>query len=333
MNLQEALKLAKLATSKDSPNLKLKSKDGIVSVSARKQAFHIEARAECANELNCAVDANKIIGAVAKFGESITQDGDTVKLKQGRSRATIHATDASAFPDAPSLSDEFVDIPGDIIDMISRVSFAAAKDDVRAFLNGVYIETKGGVAYAVATNGQRMAWLERGIDSDVETSFIMSIDAISALVAVSPESLSIGHIAHGDSGDASISIMPIDGKYAPWRKVIPEPCNKIEIDKAVILDALQKISVVSNDRLQVGAISFNPESIVLSSNLPDGSEAVAEVDADSPEQMDIGINVKYLAEAISSMSGDTVYIDYSDPKKAIHFTDGDLNVIVMPVVL
>lgn len=331
MTLLEAIKLAKLAA-KDITNLKFVSTDGIVSVTGFSRAYTITAQAECASNINCAADAAKIHSAVQRFGDSIEQADNQLKLKQGRSRATI-PTMSDNFPESPRQSDGAVSVSGDIVNMIDRIAFAAAKDDVRAVLNGVYIEVKDNKAYAVATNGQRMAWLEQDIDSDAETSFILSQAAINPLIAVSPESIEFGYIAKGISQEAEISILPIDGKYVPWRKVIPESKHTVTVEKDSMLDALQKISVVSTDKLQKGIIHFSDGEIVLNSNLQDGSEAEAGFDADIPAQMEIGINVKYLAEAVSAMKGDDVTISYTDNRTAIHFTDGELNVIVMPVVM
>lgn len=331
MNLLESIKLAKLAA-KDITNLKFVSNDGIVTVTGFSRAFSITAQAECASELNCTADASKILAAVQKFGDSIEQVDGQLKLKQGRSRATIPVM-SDNFPEQPRQSDDAIAVSGDIVNMIERVAFAAAKDDVRAVMNGVYVEVKDGKAYAVATNGQRLAWLEKDIESDAETSFILSQNAISPLIAVNPETIEFGYVAKGIGQEAEISIVPVDGKYVPWRNVIPKQSHSIRVAREDALDALQKISVVSTDRLQKGIITFGNSEIVLNSNLQDGSEAEAGFDADVIAEMEIGINVKYLAEAVSAMKGDDVTISYTDNWTAIHFTDGELNVIVMPVVM
>lgn len=329
MKLTQAVKLAKLATERGGmfDKIGLVSDGSLVHVRASNPRMAIAATAPYSGEINAAVNGDKLAAAISKFGDDAELiGGENVTIKAGRSRVTIESTSADDMFYMPT-NGESAAAPDCIISMIQRVAFSAADGDVRHYLNGVYICAENDEAVAVATDGHRMAWLST--ESDSEFAAIIPRESITALTAVGG-SVSVGRAVMANTDDCTIAIQPIDGKYPDWRRVIPKHAHTAEVSRADMLDALGKVSIVANEKTLAAKMAIRRGDITITVDHVGANNAEAVISASASADMDIGINVRYLAEAVQTM-GDTVTIGYTDAGSALSMTDGDLRCIIMPV--
>ena len=134
---------------------------------------------------------------------------------------------------------------------LKAVMLAAAKTDVRYYLNGVMVRN-GEVA---ATNGHMMLLIKsEGIKSDGE--YIIDNDTLKMLVTSHKGIKGYIHVAVVDSmtitGKNKISITPVDGKFPDINRVIPqETSGEIAHFNAEYLLACQKANEEFLDSKQV----------------------------------------------------------------------------------
>src|SRR5690606_7887999 len=87
-------------------------------------------------------------------------DGRTARIESGRSRFEIHTMDAEDFPALPEVEEGSLwRISQRVLRrMIRLTSFAAATDDSRPFLTGVFVEVEGENVTFVATDSSRLSY-------------------------------------------------------------------------------------------------------------------------------------------------------------------------------
>jgi DNA polymerase-3 subunit beta len=113
----------------------------------------------------------------------------------------------------------------------------------------------------------------------------------------------------------------MDGKFpAGYKGVIPDAASiEILLDKQNIRAALQRVSILANEKFKGVRIEATNKSIVLSSENPEQEEAKETIEHKSPSQENIkivaGFNAGYLIEAINACSGDEIVIGLNGPKE------------------
>ena len=328
MDILNAVKLAKMATGRNLPayeNIAIVNGEKMIATNGM---IRMEIDVDMGG-IDCAVDGSKLSASLGKFrSPSFEHSDNKLTIKEGRSRASIPYTPSSEFPVFMESANGTI-APVELITSIKRVAFAAADGDVRGYLNGVYVGSIGGKAVAVASNGHVISYSK--IDDACEyRPAIIPIQAISAIDSIKATSIEIGTKIVFNGDDVELTVNPIDGKYPDWERVIPKISQTLTVNRAALIDALGKVSIVSNEKMQAGMMSITKGSITISTHHSE-SEAQAMLDCQATADIDIGVNIRYLIDAATAIEGDTITIKYSDPLTALMFVSDSLSVVVMPM--
>jgi DNA polymerase-3 subunit beta len=229
--------------------------------------------------------------------------------------------------------------------LLGRVEFAMAHQDVRYFFNGLLLDFDGDRLSAVATNGQRLAHAEMLVDAhDVgHIQAIVPRKSISELLklvkldgdielTVTREHLCI------ELGEARFTTKLVDATYPDYSKAIPRNGDKFAlIPRAELKDALVRMSIVSNELYHNVKLSFSSGQLHLSTHNSMREEAEEVLDMFyTGEPVEIGFNVSYLIEILSTMRGEQVQMVLSDSGSAVLFEDpddGSAEYVVSPMVI
>jgi DNA polymerase-3 subunit beta len=97
----------------------------------------------------------------------------------------------------------------------------------------------------------------------------------------------------------------IDGDFPDYTKVIPKGNpNTARIERDELLQALRRVSILSNERYKGIKMDFSAAKISLSANNPDLGEAVEEIEAEyKGKPMSIGFNARYLLDVLGVLGG------------------------------
>lgn len=100
-------------------------------------------------------------------------------------------------------------------DTLRAALIAASTEQVRYYLNGVYVDPKG---YLVSTDGHRLFCAKLDLtDVPPFDGWIMSREALKrALTGYKAQTINICPNRIGD-----IACSPVDGNYPDWRRVVP----------------------------------------------------------------------------------------------------------------
>jgi DNA polymerase-3 subunit beta len=107
-------------------------------------------------------------------------------------------------------------------------------------------------------------------------------------------------------GKVDLFMRLIDGDFPDYTKVIPtgNPTTAM-IDHDQLLQALRRVSILSNERYKGVKMDFAKERVAISANNPDLGEAVEEIEADyNGKPMSIGFNARYMIEALAVLVGE-----------------------------
>jgi DNA polymerase III subunit beta len=212
---------------------------------------------------------------------------------------------------------------GELQQLISHTSFAVSTEESRPILNGVLWEVREDTLRMVATNGHRLAKMELPYEGGTKAEFIIPPKALEQVRKLFPadEEVEVGrgenHIAFR-SPFVSVYTRLIEGPYPPYESVIPRDNDRVAIiEKAELISALKRMSVVASDQTHRVKLSFNTALLKFSVQTPDLGEGQDEIPVKyTGDPMDIGFNGLYLLEVLRYMPTEEIRLTFKHPERA-----------------
>ena len=206
-------------------------------------------------------------------------------------------------------------------EMLRKVSYASSQDDTRRTLKGVLMSFKDSKLTMVATDGRRLALVENENEfpKDAERDIVLPSKAVAEL----QRSL-------GGEGDATVLVQKsqicfkldnmmiysklIDDVYPNYRQVIPrDTAEQIDIDRQLLLDALDRASVMTMDEAHSTKLIFENGKLTVTSAVSDIGEAKDVVPIKyAGEKIEIMFNPTYVMDALKAIDDDMVTIHLND---------------------
>ena len=262
----------------------------------------------------------------------ITTTKNRLILKTNNSSFKLSTLPANNFPTFDDLKplETFTINQAQLLDLLNKTSFSMASNpDVRFILCGLLLEITPNNLTAVATDAHRLAISS----THLEKKQINNINCIVPRKAV----LELIRILQGDK-EAKVSVGSnqirvdfkdlnfisklMDGKFpAGYKAVIPTTATiEVLLEKQNIRSALQRVSILANEKFKGVRIDASNKTIILSSENPEQEEAKETIEhqSDAAEQNKVvaGFNAGYLIEAINACSGDEIIMGLNGPKEA-----------------
>ena len=228
-------------------------------------------------------------------------------------------------------------------EMIDQTHFAAAEDDSRQFLNGVFLErTKSGMTM-VATDGRRLGIVERSFSDD--------IPEFSPIILPTKFLTELRRLASGE-GSLMLSITDkilfatvanrvfyttlIKGDYPNYRRVIPESQRYHATMKiSDMLDALKRVSLLVENKARRIYLDISEAGTLLTSDENESGEAkeIIACQYEGPETR-ISLNYTYLLTPLKVMDGEYFTLNFTEPTRALTVVpegDRDYLHLIMPM--
>ena len=278
---------------------------------------------------------------------SLSQSGEKVSVRSGRSKFTLATLPAAEFPSVDEITTErTIDVDqGTLGELLDKTHFSMAQQDVRYYLNGLLIETGGKHLRAVATDGHRLALCQaelKGGKMEEKQVIVPRKGVLELQRLLSGEgqvSLALGnnHIRIQLDGIRFTSKL-IDGRFPEYERVIPKnPGNELVADRETLKAALHRTAILSNEKYRGIRLMLRDGGLVLQAHNPEQEEAEEEVEVSyKGEDMEIGFNVNYLLDALGAIEGDDVTLAFVDANSSCLLRDpgnDDCKYVVMPMRL
>ncbi len=273
------------------------------------------------------------------------------RIRSGRSRFSLATLPASDFPSTEVVGEEggFA-LPGHVLKgLLEHTQFAMAQQDVRYYLNGLLLESRGPGLRAVATDGHRLALCEVPVDGEAlgeGVQIIVPRKGVLELVRLLADSAEVVKVTVGSQavqvvvGDVRLTSKLVDGRFPDYERVVPdaEACDKhVVADREALRQGLQRAAILANEKYRAVRVSLSDGLLRVLAHNPEQEEAEEEVEVTyAGGALEIGFNVSYLIDALSAIGGHQVRLDLSDGNSSclIRSVEGSAcEYVVMPMRL
>ena len=244
-------------------------------------------------------------------------------ISAGNARFRLVGMPESEFPKLPNDSNSYeYKLPQQTFgEMLRKVSYAASQDDTRRTLKGVLLSFKNSKLTMVATDGRRLALVENEIEfpKDAEKDIVLPSKAVCELQRSMTGEGDISLIVQKSQicftfGEVTIYSKLMDDAYPNYRQVIPkDTAEHIEIDRQLLLDALDRASVMTMDEAHSTKLIFEKGKLTVTSAASDLGEARDIVPIKyAGEKIEIMFNPSYVMDPLRAIDDDEVTINLND---------------------
>jgi DNA polymerase-3 subunit beta len=262
-------------------------------------------------------------------GEDVTissKKNNLVVIETGSCQFKIMGLPAEEFPKLPEFKDkEVVQLEQENLKrMLTLTAFAVSIDETRYILNGILFKISKNTMELVATDGKRLALIEKklkqGVEKDIQ--IIVPLKTIHELNRNLQDEGELSVIvgtnqAMFELGGVIIISRLIEGEFPDYRQVIPASSdNKIKIDREEFLLAVKRAALLSTPDYQAVKLEVFKNKLVLSKSTPDIGESHEEVAMEyAGKELVIGFNPTYLIDALKNMSEAAIEFEITDTEK------------------
>jgi DNA polymerase-3 subunit beta len=275
----------------------------------------------------------------------------------GRSRTRIAGMSRESFPELPVMPDVIAEIPvKQLSAMIARTMFAISMEESRFTLNGALLLLGDKTLTMVATDGHRLAYVQRS--SDMANGYGAAYRALVPRKAMA-EILKLSDDASaGDAGaEAKIRFggddnhlffefgprllitRKLTGNFPDYERVLPQDNTNIaKLVKDDIKNAIERVAQFADERSRAIRVQFMAGEVkVFSSALETGESEESVPGEYSGPDLEIGFNAQYLLDFLRAVPQDHVSFGLKDQKSAGELQPAGENVqeqyryVVMPM--
>ena len=300
------------------------------------------------------VSAKKLFEIVRELPEEVVHievsENAYLSIRCARAKFSLAGTTADEYPTMPAFSpDRTVVVQAAVLaEMIERTLYAASTDETRYNLNGVYLEKleEPGRLRMVATDGHRLAYVDRSFGSDLEgldAGVIIPRKGLWELKRLVDESdadeVELGFEGSNGlakKGDVTLVMRLIEGEFPNYRQVVPSEARvHLTLPREILVHALRRVAILSAERSRAVKLELGAGQLSLSSNNPDLGDAREELDVDfDDEPLSIAFNARYLMDALVASTSKEIQLTFKDPLSPALIRptdDADSLAVVMPM--
>lgn len=282
---------------------------------------------------------NEKISLSAKKNNQIT-------IKCEKSTFKMMGLPKDEFPKVPELVDQDILIlPQKLLKtMLNMTSFAISKDETRYILSGILFVATENRLRLVATDGRRLATVEKEAPKPggLSKRVIVPAKAVSELLRILKEdgevkiSFSENQLSF-ELDDTLLITRLIEGEYPNYEQVIPKPTQeKLRLNKDRFYAAVKRASLFITPDSQSIKLDVLKNKLIISKGAQDGSESREEVDCNyNGEEMTVGFNPNYLMDALKNIDEEEIGFELTSPDKpgAIRADGNNYIYIILPMQL
>jgi len=209
------------------------------------------------------------------------------------------------------------------LDMIDKTLYSVSNDETRYYLNGVYFELNSEKLTMVATDGHRLALInkENQNTSNSKNSGVIipkkGLIEIKKMVENFDQEISIlldNVQIVVKNNETVLLVRLIDGKYPNYQQFIPQKTSKsIVVSRDVFLSSLKRVSLLANQKSKAVTLHLTSDKMDISSNNPELGDAKEEIEVKySGPELKIGFNAKYLTDVLTAVNENEILIELND---------------------
>jgi len=223
-----------------------------------------------------------------------------------------------------------VKIPAALLaEVIAKTTFAISLEESRYTLNGALLVLKPGSITMVATDGHRLAMVEKDHKFEgfsTETRVLVpkkAMTELQRLAAESGEEASV-EFAQDEShlffqfGGRLLTSRKLTGQFPNYEAVLPRDANKtVALDRGELQDALRRVSQLADQRSHAVKFMLSKEGLEISASSPEYGEAKEVIEKEfKGETIAIGFNAQYLLDFLNAAADGPINFELKDEQSA-----------------
>jgi DNA polymerase-3 subunit beta len=233
---------------------------------------------------------------------------------------------------------------------ITKTLFAAADDEMRPVMNGIFFQLTPECATFVASDAHKLVRYKRlDVKHDEERSFILPKKPATLLKNILPKETGKVLVefdkknAHFTLPNYTMVCRLVEGTYPNYNSVIPvNNPNEMTIDRVEFYNSLRRVAPFANQASNLVKLSLTGNQLMVSAQDLDFSISAYERAKCNyeGEEMEIGFKSSFLIEILSNLSTSDIKLSLSDPSRAgLLFPatrdndDEDVLMLIMPMMV
>ena len=277
----------------------------------------------------------------------VVDDNYKVSIRAGYASFTISAESADEYPTLPDVGDgRSIRIPQTAMkELISGTIFAVSENQGRPIHTGVKFEVEEDRVSAIAVDGFRLA--RRTYHTQEPTgrqlSFVVPAPGLKELEKILSDgdnqvafTLGTRHILF-QVGQATLICRLLEGEFLDWRKVVPTNCPiRLCAHVSDLASSIERVGLIVSEKYKspVRCI-FGNQQVLLRTNTTIGAAEDQCSLAGDGKELEIGFNVRYLADALRAIPREEVILELPNGLSPLVMTPADekldFSYMVLPV--
>jgi len=277
----------------------------------------------------------------------VVDENYKVSIRSGYASFTISAESAEDYPELPDVgSGRSVHIPQNALkELISGTIFAVSENQGRPIHTGVKFEVEDTSISAIAVDGFRLA--RRTYHPEEATgrtmSFVVPAQGLKEVEKILTDSdedaaftLGQKHILY-QVGNATLICRLLEGDFLDWRKVVPTNCPvKLVANVGELSSSIERVGLIVSEKYKSPVrCVFGSQVLHLRTNTTIGAAEDQCSIAGDGKELEIGFNVRYLADALRVIPSEEVVMELTNGLSPIVLTPADskydFSYMVLPV--
>ncbi len=299
--------------------------------------------------------AKKLAEIAAKLSNKpvtfiLNEATNVVSISCGNTKIELIGISADEFPAVTKEEDlkdkECVDIDiKPLLKSIKHTAFSAANYENRNIISGVYCLISNDKLEMAATDGNRLTRnvepIQNKLTEDVScvipsktlqeflrTSAMIDDDKVCLIIEKTKIIIKTSNMI--------MTSRLLEGEYPPYKQLIPQTCEKnAVVDREEMIDALERVSVMVNERTNIVKFIFGENTLFLKADTPDAGVGEDSISAEyDDDELTIAFNYRYVLDSLKIMDSKKIKIGLGGSLSATLFrpdSEDDYLCLIMPI--
>jgi len=277
----------------------------------------------------------------------VVDENYKVSIRAGYASFTISAESSEDYPELPDVGEgRAVPIPQNALkELIGGTIFAVSENQGRPIHTGVKFEVESDKISAIAVDGFRLARRTWHSEDPInrQMSFVVPASGLKEVEKILTDTDEEASFIYGSRhilfqiGNATLVCRLLEGDFLDWRKVVPTDCPvKLTAHVSDLASSIERVGLIVSEKYKspVRCVFGNQELLLRTSTTIGAAEDKCAIAGDGKD-LEIGFNVRYLADALRVVPSEEVVLELTNGLSPIVLTPAeekyDFAYMVLPV--
>ena len=291
-------------------------------------AISYEIEAEVTDPGECILPAKLFGDIVRRLPEGpvtvVVDETYKVSIRSGFASFTISAECSDDYPELPDVnSGRAVPIPQrELKEMIGGTIFAVAENQGRPIHTGVKFEVTNDSITTIAVDGFRLARRTYHPETPIcrEMNFVVPAQGLKEVEKILTDSEESASFTLGPKhilfqiGPATLVCRLLEGDFLDWRRVVPTNCPvKLIAHVSDLASSVERVGLIVSEKYKSPVrCRFSNQEVYMRTNTTIGAAEDRCSYAGDGKELEIGFNVRYLADALRAVPSEEVTLELTN---------------------